>query len=52
MPSKGLAMSMGLLHEATKRDPVSAYYSVKIKDTLYHVFNAARIVIITNTAIR
>jgi hypothetical protein len=41
-------MSMGYLSEATKRDPVSAYYSVKVKDKLYHIFNAARIVRVIN----
>jgi hypothetical protein len=43
-PSKGLAIEHGKIHEATTRDPVSAYYSIKVKDTLYHIFNAARIV--------
>jgi hypothetical protein len=44
IPSKGLAIQTGKIHEATSRDPVSAYYSIKVKDTLYHVFNSARIV--------
>ena len=43
--SKAMAISKGKVHEATTRDPVSAYYSIKVKDTVYHVFNAARIVI-------
>jgi hypothetical protein len=46
MPSKGLAISQGKINEATTRDPVSAYYSIKVNDTVYHVFNAARTVTI------
>lgn len=42
--SKGLAMQLGR-DEMYNRDPVSAYYTLKIKDTMYHVFNAARMVI-------
>jgi hypothetical protein len=44
IPSRGLAIDKGKIHEATTRDPVSAYYSVKVKDTVYHVFNSARVV--------
>jgi large subunit ribosomal protein L13 len=39
--SKLIALEMGY-KEAFNRDPVSSYYSMKIKDKLYHVFNAAR----------
>jgi hypothetical protein len=42
--SKGLAMQTGR-DEIYDREPVSAYYTMKIKDVLYHVFNAARMVI-------
>ncbi len=42
LDSKGMALQMGI-YEAFDRDPVSSYYSVKINDKLYHVFNAARI---------
>jgi hypothetical protein len=41
--SKLIALTHGY-DEAFDREPVSAYYSIKVKDTLYHVFNAARIV--------
>ena len=41
--SKLLALEGGYL-KAFEREPVSAYYSMKVKDTMYHVFNAARIV--------
>jgi hypothetical protein len=44
IPSKGMAITYGKIHEATTRDPISAYYSIKVKDVLYHVFNSARIV--------
>jgi len=47
MPSKYWALSMGY-NEAFKRDSVSAYYSIKVKDTMFHVFNAARIVKFNN----
>ena len=43
IPSKTWALGMGY-NEAFIRQPVSASYSIKIKDTMYHVFNAARIV--------
>jgi hypothetical protein len=41
--SKLLALEHGYI-KAFERDPVSAYYSMKVKDKMYHVFNAARIV--------
>ncbi len=41
--SKLIALEGGYL-KAFERDPVSAYYSMKIGDRMYHVFNAARIV--------
>lgn len=43
MPSKSWALSMGY-EDAFKRDAVSSYYSIKVKDTMFHVFNAARYV--------
>jgi hypothetical protein len=42
-PNKGLAMltkNTGMF----KRDPVSSFYSFKVKDTCFHVFNASRYV--------
>lgn len=45
--SKLIALEQGY-YDAFKREPVSAYYSIKVKDKLYHVFNAARIVSLTN----
>ena len=41
--SKLIALEQGYL-KAFERDPVSAYYSMKVRDKLYHVFNASRIV--------
>lgn len=43
LPSKGMAMQLGF-DEIYNRESVSAFYSVKLKDTIYHVFNAARVV--------
>ncbi len=43
MPSKNWALSMGY-EDAFKRDSISAFYSIKVRDTYFHVFNAARIV--------
>jgi hypothetical protein len=43
MPSKSWALAMGY-NDAFKRDSLSAYYSIKVNDTIFHVFNAARIV--------
>jgi hypothetical protein len=42
--SKLIALEQGY-YDAFDREPVSAYYTMKVKDVLYHVFNAARIVI-------
>ena len=42
--SKLVALEQGYI-KAFDRDPVSSYYSMKVKDVNYHVFNAARIVI-------
>jgi hypothetical protein len=41
--SKLIALEEGY-YDAFKRDPVSSYYSIKVKDKLFHVFNAARYV--------
>lgn len=38
-----MMMEMGM-NNFYERDPISAYYSVKVKDILYHVFNASRVV--------
>ena len=43
IPYKSWALSIGY-NDAFKRDPVSFYYSIKVKDTYFHVFNAARVV--------
>ena len=45
--SKLLALELGYT-KAFERDPVSAYYSMKVGNQMYHVFNAARIVSILN----
>lgn len=42
-PSKNFALQHGYM-DAFKRDPVSAYYSMQVNQTTYHVFNAARVV--------
>lgn len=41
--SKHIALEQGY-YDAFEREPVSAYYTMKVKDVLYHVFNAARMV--------
>jgi hypothetical protein len=41
--SKNIALTQGY-YEAFVREPLSSYYVIKIKDVMYHVFNAARIV--------
>lgn len=49
--SKFMALEYGFL-DAFNREPVSAYYSMKIGDKMYHVFNAARIVIFFKSVFR
>jgi hypothetical protein len=41
--SKLIALEQGYYH-AFDRESVSSHYTIKVKDVLYHVFNAARIV--------
>jgi len=41
--SKLIALQQGY-YDAFEREPTSAYYTMKVKDVVYHVFNAARIV--------
>jgi len=41
--SKLIALEQGY-YSAFERESVSAYYTMKVKDVLYHVFNAARVV--------
>jgi hypothetical protein len=41
--SKLIALQQGY-YDAFDRESVSAFYSIKVKDVMYHVFNAARIV--------
>ena len=41
--SKLIALQQGY-YDAFDRDSTSAYYTMKVKDVVYHVFNAARIV--------
>jgi hypothetical protein len=45
--SKLIALEQGY-YGAFERESVSAYYTIKVKDVLYHVFNAARVVKILN----